>query len=449
MLQMMKGLIPKLDGAVFIQFNNPVDLNQMMQKIPEQRRPQAAMSDGVSLQLFTDVPIGGGLAVWQSNPNMMVLTLKNDVKDVLNNTGASEFAAQAVAEAPSAVASFQLSFAPLKPFLQFASGMPQAQMVEGAEDLPNQLKSLSLFVGLNDGADVNLLIDTTDPKAVENIKAAFDQHYQGLEAQVQMASESLPPGTSDEIRTSAQAVAQELYDSVKSEAKGNQYRLSLRVPAKTTDVIAKVAAEQETLSKGRNNAKQIGLACHMFHDVYNSFPFPAGSANAPEENRNKLSWRVHLLPYLEQEPLYQQFKLDEAWDSPHNKALIEKMPDVFKTTDTTKPGYTQFVVPQGMGFVVDGEATAKSFRHFADGTSNSIMVLTVAPDKAEIWTKPGGFELDPTKAAEVLGGHPAGFLAVFADGAVHVVPGSVEPETLKGLLTISGGEAVSPFEALR
>jgi hypothetical protein len=447
MFQMIKGFIPKVDGAVFIQFNNPVDLNQLLQKLPEERRPQAALSDGVSLQLFANVPVAGGMAVWQPNPTMMVVTLKNDVKDVLNNTGASEFAAQAVAEAPSAVASFQLNFSPLKGLLQFASGMAQGQ-VEGAEDLPNQLKSLSLFVGLNDGADVNVMIDTTDPKAVENIKAAFDQHYQGLESEVQMVSETLPPGTSEEIKSSAQTVAQELYDSVKSEAKGNQYRLSLRVPPKTTDVIAKVAAEQAKQAIGRNNAKMIGLACHMFHDLYNSFPFPAGASNAPEENRNKLSWRVHILPFIEQEPLYREFKLNEAWDSPHNKALIEKMPDIFKTTDATKPGYTQFVAPKGMGFVVDGDR-ARRIPDFTDGTSNSIMVLTVAPDKAEIWTKPGGFDIDPTKAAETLGGHPAGFLALFADGFVDVLPGSIEPETLKGLLTISGGETTSRFDVPR
>jgi hypothetical protein len=300
-------------------------------------------------------------------------------------------------------------------------------------------------VGLNDGADVNLLIDANDPKAVENIKKAFDQHYQGLKEQVQMVSQTLPPGTTEAIKTSAQAVAQETYDSVKSEVKGNEYSLSLRVPAKATEVFAKVAAEQAKLVVGINNLKQIGVACHNFHEVHRKLPFPAGPADQPEAQKNKLSWRVHLLPYLEQAPLYEQFKLEEAWDSPHNKALIDKMPDVFKLSDETKPGHTQFVVPKGMGFVVDGDA-ARGIADFTDGTSNTIMVVTVALDKAEPWTKPGGFELDPTKAAEVLGGHPAGFLALLADGSVQVMPTSINPETLRALLTIAGAEPVSPYD---
>jgi hypothetical protein len=98
-----------------------------------------------------------------------------------------------------------------------------------------------------------------------------------------------------------------------------------------------------------------------------------------------------------------------------------------------------------MSFIVDGDK-ARSFVDMPDGTSNTIMVLTVAPDKAEPWTKPGGFELDPAKAAEVLGGHPAGFLALFGDGAVHILPGNIEPETLKGLLTVDGAEPVSPYD---
>ena len=446
-LDMVKNFIPKVDGAVFVQFNSAVDLNQLVQKIPERERPKAQTVDGLSLQLFSNVPVGGGIAAWQPNPNMVVMTFQSDVKDITKNSGTSELAAQALAAGANATASFQLSFAPLQGLLPFAMGPLQGQIPD-SENLPKQLKSLSLFVALNDGADVNLLLDTTDPSAVKNIKAAFDQHYKGLEGQVQMASQSLPPGTNEEIKTSAQALAQEVYDSVKSEAKGNQYRLSLRVPPKATEVIAKVTAEQEKLMRGKNNLKQIGIAAHNFHEQFNNFPFPAGNLGLVEANHDKLSWRVHLLPFLDQ-PLYHQFKLNEPWDSPHNKALIDKMPDVFRVSEGTKPGHTQFVAPQGMGFFVNGEATAKTFRDLTDGTSNTIMVLTVAPDKAEPWTKPGGFELDPAKAAEILGGHPAGFLALFADGSVHTLPGSIEPDTLKALLTIAGGEPVSPYDLER
>lgn len=444
MVQMFQNLIPKVDGAVFVEFNNPVDLNQLVQKIPENERPQAVTAEGLSLQVFPDAPVGGGVAAWQPNPKMVVMTFRNDVADITKNTGTNELATQAAAEGANATASVQLSLAPLQKLLEMGASMAQGQ-VEGGENLAKQLKSLSLFVGLNDGADVSLLIDTTDPSAVKTIKDAIDQQYQGLEGQVQMVSQDLPPGTDEDVKDSAQAVAQEIYDSVKSEAKGNQYRLSLRVPPEATEVFVKVAKEQANITRDMNSLKNIVLACLGFHEAYGEFPFPAGLADAPEDQRNKLSWRVHLLPMLDHANLYRQFKLNEPWDSPHNKALIDKMPDWYKLSNETKPGHTQIVAPAGKGFVVDGD-NVRRIQDFTDGTSNTIVALTLAPEKAEIWTKPGGFELDPAKAAEVLGGHPAGFMALFADGSVHVLPGSIEPDMLKALLTIAGGEPVSPYD---
>ena len=178
-----------------------------------------------------------------------------------------------------------------------------------------------------------------------------------------------------------------------------------------------------------------------YHDVYSMFPFPAGTSDLPEAQRGKLSWRVHLLPYLDHAPLYKQFKLDEAWDSPHNKALLEKMPDVYKLSDETKPGDTQYVAPAGKGFVIDGDKSRR-IRDFTDGTSNTIMVLTVKPEKAVPWTKPGGFDLDPAKAGEILGGVPRGFLAIFVDGSVHTLDPKMDAKDLKALLTIGGGEVI-------
>ena len=79
-----------------------------------------------------------------------------------------------------------------------------------------------------------------------------------------------------------------------------------------------------------NHLKQIGLAFQNFEDK-NQFYLPTPEAHPEyydENGRLKLSWRVHILPYLGQNKLYEQFKLDEDWDSPHNAPLAENMPDV-------------------------------------------------------------------------------------------------------------------------
>src|SRR5437879_3383271 len=85
------------------------------------------------------------------------------------------------------------------------------------------------------------------------------------------------------------------------------------------------AAQDEELNQRRasqNNLKQIGLAVHNYHDVNGKLPTDVVDSNG----KRLLSWRVLILPYIEQNNLYKQFKLDEAWDSDQNKKLLAKIP---------------------------------------------------------------------------------------------------------------------------
>ena len=83
-----------------------------------------------------------------------------------------------------------------------------------------------------------------------------------------------------------------------------------------------------------NNLKQIGLAFHNYVRTNDSFP---AMATYGPDGLPTLSWRVALLPYLGEEALYRQFRQDEPWDSPHNKALAARMPAVFETPVSPRP----------------------------------------------------------------------------------------------------------------
>ena len=101
----------------------------------------------------------------------------------------------------------------------------------------------------------------------------------------------------------------------------------------------------------QNNLKQIVLAMHNYHDA-NGF-FPQDSVDA-KTGKPLLSWRVHLLPYMEEALLYQSFKLDEPWDSEHNIKLLDKLPKVFAPTRVkAKAGETFY-----RGFGGKGETQA-------------------------------------------------------------------------------------------
>jgi hypothetical protein len=203
----------------------------------------------------------------------------------------------------------------------------------------------------------------------------------------------------------------------------------------TTRVSGAAAAQQSA-----NNLKQIALAMHNYHDTNNAFP-PA--AVCDKKGKPQLSWRVLILPYIEQDQLYKQFKLDEPWDSEHNKKLLAKMPKVYALPGKTKPGetdtYYRVFVGNDAGFdwVMGGKITGIS-----DGTSNTIMVVTAA--EAVPWTKPDELEFDPEKDMTKLIGMIVNGKAQVAmfDGSVRTLNKLPSKETLHALITRNGGEVI-------
>ncbi|HET6880840.1 MAG TPA: DUF1559 domain-containing protein [Pirellulales bacterium] len=183
--------------------------------------------------------------------------------------------------------------------------------------------------------------------------------------------------------------------------------------------------------------KQIGLAIHSYSDVKERFP-PAAVTDA--QGRPLLSWRVAILPYLDQEALYKQFHLDEPWDSEHNRTLIERMPEVYRSFSSSAPqDRSSFVVAIGPGTVFEaGKVTA--FRDITDGTSNTLMVFEAADDQAVAWTKPGDLKFDREHpSAGFTTPYSDGRLLLFCDGSVHFVTQSLDDETIRRLILRNDG----------
>jgi hypothetical protein len=242
-------------------------------------------------------------------------------------------------------------------------------------------------------------------------------------------------------------VADQVFESLQAKVDGDMLNVSVTVPKSAVDLAQKLGQIEAQQSALRNKAKQIGLALHNYHDVYGKLPVPGVVSKT--DAKPLLSWRVAILPYIEELALHEQFKLDEPWDSEHNKALIEKMPDVFKVSDQAQPGQTQFLAVSGEGMIIDGTKTRK-FADISDGMSNTVWLVTVKPDSAVPWTKPDDLPVDPAdvaKAMQKLGGVPGGFLAGFADGSVQVLdPQTLSPETFKKLVQIADGQTIDRSE---
>ncbi len=246
-----------------------------------------------------------------------------------------------------------------------------------------------------------------------------------------------------------------LYDTVKITTKDSSVSYVMPKPddmdsffeSLKPSVVAMFEAVREsrkaaTAMSRKNNMKQIGLAFHNYHDVYNHFPAANGNGESGQGKKTGLSWRVHLLPFIEQAGLYQQFKLDEDWDSPHNKALIEKMPDIFKVEGVDKPGHTSVHVFSGDDTAM-GTDGGVGFRDIVDGTSNTILAVVAGPESAEVWTKPGGLEFNPDDPKKLLGTLGEQFLVLICDGSVRFLKSSIDDATLRNLIQRNDGNVVN------
>jgi prepilin-type processing-associated H-X9-DG protein len=215
----------------------------------------------------------------------------------------------------------------------------------------------------------------------------------------------------------------------------------LFVPITIALLLPAVQAAREAARRSQcvNNMKQIGLALHNYHSINGHFP-PASSVNA--EGKPLLSWRVAILPLLNQQELYDEFKQDEPWDGPNNIRLLDRMPDLFRCpSDAAMPGgsITHYEVISGPGSAFEGP-DGQGFQTFIDGTSNTLAVVEA---KAPVeWTKPD--DVDIKQVIGSLGSkHPGGFNVLMADGSVRFIKNTINPMVLQSLATRNGGEVVS------
>jgi len=199
------------------------------------------------------------------------------------------------------------------------------------------------------------------------------------------------------------------------------------------------AAARRTV--GMNNLRQLSLAMMIHENTSGSLP---ASAICDKDGKPLLSWRVAMLPYLEGQVLYEQFHLDEPWDSEHNKKLLENMPEVFASPNRDgKPGTTRYLVPTGAGTMFPAAAAGTKLADVADGLTNTILVVEAEPAKAVPWTKPEELTVNAEKPLTGLTHAEAeGFAVAFADGHVSWMPRDVAADVLKALFTPAGGEVV-------
>ncbi len=197
-----------------------------------------------------------------------------------------------------------------------------------------------------------------------------------------------------------------------------------------------------------NNLKMLGLAAHNYHDANGVWP-PPYSVDAAGKPLH--SWRVLVLPYLEESALYEAIRKDEPWDSEYNKQFHDKMPVVLRCPECkvgdAKSGSSYCMVVGEETFGQPPKPDAKKFTiaRITDGTSNTIMF--VERREPVNWMEPVDIPQEVAyeginKSYEGISSfHNGGVNCTFCDGSVRFLDDTIDLKTLKALLTIAGGEA--------
>lgn len=260
------------------------------------------------------------------------------------------------------------------------------------------------------------------------------------------------PARDTEQPAPEQPKAAETKPSVKPEQAARPRAASVKARATKTAESTSVA---NRMLRTREKMKHILLGLMEYYDNHNMFcPDTTHPEYYAPSGRPHLSWRVHILPLMGKEELYQQFKLDEPWDSPHNQRLLSKMPDVYRApgdpddSTTTRFRHVESVVdapddrPLTM-FPVTPGGKSIGFPEMVDQMSETILFLQASPEQATPWTRPDGIPLNQDNPVQAIGlSDPTGTLICFVDGHSSLVKPGTAPEIWSQLLDYADGHAI-------
>jgi len=201
-----------------------------------------------------------------------------------------------------------------------------------------------------------------------------------------------------------------------------------------------VQPKEASLNVIESSLRSIALAMYNHESAYNIFPPHPQNGKTPG-----LSWRVQLLPFLNENELYQQFRLDEPWDSEHNRLLIEKMPDVYASAapDQQPAGKTRFVFPRHPNSMHYDPQKGAKIPEINDGTFDTIMLVVADAENSVTWTQPDDLEIDMEMPRRGWFAGIDGQVSIaIADGTIARLPIDTTNEQVVRLLTRNGQEVI-------
>ena len=214
--------------------------------------------------------------------------------------------------------------------------------------------------------------------------------------------------------------------------------LTLLTPVVLFVLVPLIFAGDARKVKSANNLKELGIAMNIYHDCYGHFPPAVLRDPRLGDRAQPYSWRVALLPILEEDNLFHQYRRDEPWDSPANKALLDRMPRVFAAPGDARAadGFTHYQVLVGPGTAFERPDLRLRLGDFPRGTSETILAVEAADPVP--WTKPEDLPYTPDGPLPKVGGVVGnGFHAMFADTSVRWFEAKQQENALRTLVLLN------------
>ena len=346
--------------------------------------------------------------------------------------------------------------------LERATNGPAAGPLGLVEPLAERVNraGAALTLGAGDGADGGMTLvlrfETDGPAEAAEVAAALRGGLDLAEAFLANPPPLAPdgePGAQVAV-TMTLGLARALLSTAAIETDGGRVTLTVKgdatIVAVGTALILPAVQQARAAARraqSQNNLKQLVLSLYNYEDRHGHFP-PA----VVVENGVARSWRVELLPWLDERDLYDAYRKDQPWDSAANKKVLARMPETFRHPADDRDGFfTSYFAPVGSAggpaasawvpeAGPDGGAT---FADLRDGLTTTILV--VEANRPAPWTKPEDLPLDPTRPVDprafTAGGwNLRGFQAAMADGSAQFFGTELDPAALRALLTRAGGE---------
>lgn len=348
-------------------------------------------TDGFLSRVGSNVISDGTMKAWKACPNGVV-------RLAADFTGREDF------------------FTELKGF----AAMAPDELKTGLEVL-SSLASMSAHVDPNGEQLLSLSGEARDSEAAAKLLEMMNMAAEGLR--------NLPPaGMGQPGFEGVNRLMGEVGQNAKVTNSGNSVTLSVAAPNNFAQrMVAEVfPVMQAAASKvnEQNNMKQIALSMHNYADTYRKFPqFVAASGKVD------LSWRVLVLPYIEEMSLFNQLDLDQDWDSQANAILRNTTPKLYGEDGSTR-----------IAAVRPGKQP-EYFADITDGTSNTIAFIRL--NESIPWAANQDVTIDQVLAMFAAMDGKGSVLVAMYDGSVRELQADTDPDQIRAMLTPDGGEVVN------